>query len=651
MASGDFTGGGEGRQLTSAEAALQQLLEVERAARAAETSAAEELAADWSDEMSHTADSIFRHFLSLGLFDCQVEGEVATAFDRMLTSRKFLSDLHGEASAKLIWEDLVCSFASCGFHKALRELLFVSPLGPSYWRPLVVGARAHSRNRIPIMHAATISEGHSDHGDADATVRVLLDAGARVDDYAAISSNGLGGQTALWCAAKGGYGAVVRTLLAAGHTVDCADEAGCTPLHCAATHRHVGVAATLVKAGADPLHLADWRRLGMSRCGGKEPPYTPWTCAVQNANPLMVDLFLRHGVSPDEPVLASQGYVCAPLISLLDDRVSEEDGEEKKSDADMTACVMLLIKAGCNVDVMRGNCCSPVLLAINNDLIDVLRALLDAGADPGAACKDGSSPIYFALLYGRSDMATLLSEAGADKCTACGDSGSSSVVLAQKRDDYCGGVRMKEHIAKWLTLGCTCMACGAYFCGPAGRHCAGNCKNIYNLEEMSYIDQDKLDLLADKGFSGDVLGDVSDFEMLCRECAEAWFESQERPEMRWGGTCEQRRRLAGMSRPCDITRQSFLQAKGVRQHADIRDFLKRQQQIAAAAAEARPADGTQKQAKMCARCGKTNTEVEATSGKMIRCGRCRAARYCGRACQKLHWREGHREACQARTKK
>ena len=41
--------------------------------------------------------------------------------------------------------------------------------------------------------------------------------------------------------------------------------------------------------------------------------------------------------------------------------------------------------------------------------------------------------------------------------------------------------------------------------------------------------------------------------------------------------------------------------------------------------------------KCCAACGAANAT--------LRCGGCRAVRFCGSACQKAHWRAGHRHGC------
>ena len=43
----------------------------------------------------------------------------------------------------------------------------------------------------------------------------------------------------------------------------------------------------------------------------------------------------------------------------------------------------------------------------------------------------------------------------------------------------------------------------------------------------------------------------------------------------------------------------------------------------------------------CAQCA----AVEPTFGKYSKCGACSAVRYCGAACQRAHWKTGHKEEC------
>jgi hypothetical protein len=47
--------------------------------------------------------------------------------------------------------------------------------------------------------------------------------------------------------------------------------------------------------------------------------------------------------------------------------------------------------------------------------------------------------------------------------------------------------------------------------------------------------------------------------------------------------------------------------------------------------------------KDCANCG--------TSGAKLTCGACKAAHYCSKACQKQHWKNGHKGACIAPDKR
>jgi hypothetical protein len=46
----------------------------------------------------------------------------------------------------------------------------------------------------------------------------------------------------------------------------------------------------------------------------------------------------------------------------------------------------------------------------------------------------------------------------------------------------------------------------------------------------------------------------------------------------------------------------------------------------------------------CSQCG-----IQGAAGStMKRCGQCRVPRYCGAACQKKHWKAGHKTECVAK---
>ena len=50
-----------------------------------------------------------------------------------------------------------------------------------------------------------------------------------------------------------------------------------------------------------------------------------------------------------------------------------------------------------------------------------------------------------------------------------------------------------------------------------------------------------------------------------------------------------------------------------------------------------------RETKTCGQCGRTQEEGE----KFLVCGRCKVLAYCSKACQKQHWRGGHKDICQA----
>ena len=50
-----------------------------------------------------------------------------------------------------------------------------------------------------------------------------------------------------------------------------------------------------------------------------------------------------------------------------------------------------------------------------------------------------------------------------------------------------------------------------------------------------------------------------------------------------------------------------------------------------------------RETKICGQCGKTEEPGETFN----HCSRCKVVSYCSKACQKQHWRGGHKDTCQA----
>ena len=56
---------------------------------------------------------------------------------------------------------------------------------------------------------------------------------------------------------------------------------------------------------------------------------------------------------------------------------------------------------------------------------------------------------------------------------------------------------------------------------------------------------------------------------------------------------------------------------------------------------------TEHQHKACANCGKTEKQV---SDKLMKCTGCRSFMYCGKECQRTHWKKEHKHVCLRRKR-
>ena len=66
--------------------------------------------------------------------------------------------------------------------------------------------------------------------------------------------------------------------------------------------------------------------------------------------------------------------------------------------------VKTLIEAGANVNQLDKNECSPLYLASSKGHLDVVKTLIEAGANVDQATKDGLCPLYSASRCGHLDV-------------------------------------------------------------------------------------------------------------------------------------------------------------------------------------------------------------------------------------------------------
>ena len=216
-------------------------------------------------------------------------------------------------------------------------------------------------------------------------VRVLLSAGAKPN---AAENNA--GQTALMMAIVEKHVAVTEALVNGGADIKLGSKSGFTPLMFAVQQGDVEAIRTLIKAGADVNSVQNGTKL------------TPIIIASAMLHGDVVDLLLANGANPN--AIDSRGYTALHLV------VRDTDyGMDLRTKDTVTRIVKALLaqKADPNIrlvqehpaatgnEVSLGGATALILAAeVNN--FDVVKALLDAGADPKATTDAGHSALHMA---------------------------------------------------------------------------------------------------------------------------------------------------------------------------------------------------------------------------------------------------------------
>jgi ankyrin repeat protein len=236
-----------------------------------------------------------------------------------------------------------------------------------------------------------------------ATVRALL---ANKANPNAKESNG--GQTALMWAVSQRQSAVIEALLQGGADVQAGSKTGFTPLMFAAQTGDAESTGILLRAGARPNDVQP--KTGL----------TSLMIASAMAHAKAVDVLLDNGAKPD--LVDTNGY------SALHRVVRDSDyGVNPATKDDVLTIVKSLVKHGANPnirltqdkekaaeEIKNGNVqtyekrsavtvneiilqgATPIFLAAEVNNLDVIKALVDAGADPLLASERGTTPLMMA---------------------------------------------------------------------------------------------------------------------------------------------------------------------------------------------------------------------------------------------------------------
>ena len=304
--------------------------------------------------------------------------------------------------------------------------------------------------------------------------RVLIEARANVE-----AQSRLGGYTPLHLAAQSGHLTVAQALIDGGAAVGAVTSTtGVTPLHLAAQALNgEGVIRLLVQRGA-PIEAAE-----------RQADQTPLMFAAAAARVGNVQELLRLGANPNASTevvdvlrrsaidQAASAYLRNQQTELrsnspegtdrpltLAERrqaieaqrayLSSED-EIQKILADFTPSqldregtlwntptgqrseVTIVQRPQREIYVGKTGGMSALLYAAREGNIEVVRALLDGGADIDQVSGDGSSPLLIALMNGQFDLGMMLIERGADVNRAA-DSDGLSPLFAVLQTQWAG---------------------------------------------------------------------------------------------------------------------------------------------------------------------------------------------------------------------
>lgn len=246
---------------------------------------------------------------------------------------------------------------------ANRDLRLVDAAQRQDWRTVRKLVDAKVDVNVPQGDGATALHWAA-HADSLETVEMLLGAGAAVN---AVNSHGV---TPLWLACENGNLAIAERLVKAGANVNAALPVhGETVLMAAALSGNLALARLLLDRGADPN----------TRATLSGQTALMWAASQQHHE--IVRLLIERGA--DVRARSAGGFT--PLL------FAAQQGDIE------TARQLLAAGVSVNAD---GQGEAPLLVAINSAQIPFALSLLQQGANPNVASRDGETALHVALSIG-----------------------------------------------------------------------------------------------------------------------------------------------------------------------------------------------------------------------------------------------------------
>ncbi|CAO3677134.1 unnamed protein product [Umbelopsis ramanniana] len=211
-------------------------------------------------------------------------------------------------------------------------------------------------------------------------IEVLLQHNAKLDDYSQT------GFTPFLIACENGEIEIIKMLLKYGQKVITLNGSVSDPLHRAVHKENTELLELLLEHGADIDHVSN----GL----------TPLLQAVDNGSKKMVQLLLDKGADIHFCAEFMNGWKTAVCIAV------------GKNDFEM---VKLLLDNGANVDPTRHGYDSPLEMAIEFDVVPMVKLLIERGATlTKIKGQNRSPPLVLAAQLASTSMVSLLLDSGCD---------------------------------------------------------------------------------------------------------------------------------------------------------------------------------------------------------------------------------------------
>ncbi len=236
-------------------------------------------------------------------------------------------------------------------------------------------------------------------------VEKLLAKGARVE------AKDRKGQTAIMWAAAEGHAAVIELLIKSGAEFRTKLKSGFTPLLFAVREGRMEAVATLIKAGADANEAIVSEKKG----GGREPSNgtSALMLAVENGHFELAMALVKAGANPNDQ---RSGFTPLHLVPKVRKpyRGDDQDGQPPPGGSgNLTSLefVRQLVARGADVNarLIKGESggaklnetgATPFLLAAKTADIELMKVLVELGADPLVPNADGATPLMAAAGLG-----------------------------------------------------------------------------------------------------------------------------------------------------------------------------------------------------------------------------------------------------------